>query len=62
MVVTVEITDTGVTVSNPIMKRVSSAGTGFGLRYLRELYAFHGANFTAGAEGDNFVSKIPYLS
>ena len=62
MVVTVEITATGVTVSNPIMKRVSSAGTGFGLRYLRELYAFHGMSFTAGAEGDNFVCKIPYLS
>lgn len=62
MVVTVEITATGVTVSNPIMKRVSSASTGFGLRYLRELYALHGVSFTAGAEGDLFVSKIPYLS
>lgn len=62
MVVTVEITANGVTVSNPIMKRVSPVGTGFGLRYLRELYASHGVSFTAGTDGDRFVCKIPYLS
>ena len=62
MVVAVDIAADGVTVSNPIMKRESMAGTGFGLNYLRELYAFRGASFTAGAEGNRFVAKIPYLS
>lgn len=62
MVVAVDISEVGVTVSNPIMRRESPAGTGFGLRYLRELYASRGASFTAGVEGDRFVAKIPYLS
>lgn len=62
MSVRIAITADGVTVSNPIIRRASSAGTGFGLRYLRELYASRGARFTAGAEDGCFVAKIPYLS
>jgi hypothetical protein len=62
MTATLEISDDGFTISNPIHKKYSEPSSSHvGLNYLQKLYQNYGCELRCGAEGDMFIVKVPFI-
>lgn len=61
MTVTIDITDDGITISNPIYPKETESVSHIGLRYLTQLYAAHGREFRVEKSTERFTAYVPYL-
>lgn len=61
MIVTVLITDSHVSMSNPIHPKRAKTSIGIGLQYITELYSHHNKKFSYKNDGITFTATIPYL-
>lgn len=61
--IAVDITDSGITVSNRCQPKSEgkARGGGLGLKYLRNMYAAHGKDITVKKDGDMFSVTVPAL-
>lgn len=61
MTVSIDISDSEITISNPIYPRETESVSNIGLRYLTQLYASHGKVFHVEKHNGHFTAHIPYL-
>lgn len=55
------LSDSGITVTNPVYPKKNSSGTHTGLSYLYRLYAAHQRVFNVEKIGQRFTASVPYL-
>lgn len=61
MSVNIHIKENEIIVSNPIIRSHTVNRGGFGLEYLKELYAAYGRNFRIDNDGETFTAHVPLL-
>lgn len=61
MTVTINIDESGITVSNPIRKKFSCTTSGIGLRYITKLYGLHHKQVMIDDNDKIFTAKIPFI-
>lgn len=61
MTVTIDISDSEITISNPIYPKETESVSHIGLRYLSQLYAAHSRQFSVENDGTKFIAHVPYL-
>lgn len=57
----IDITSSGIDVSNHITPRKAESVSRIGLRYLTQLYSLHDKKFYAEKRGDIFFAHVPYI-
>lgn len=61
MTVRIDISDSHITVSNPINRKRTPPSSGIGLHYISELYRHYGKDFSYNDDGRVFTAVVPYL-
>lgn len=61
MTVTIDISDSEISISNPIYPKESESVSHIGLRYLTQLYAAQGRLFSVERSSSRFIAHVPYL-
>lgn len=61
MRIEITISDSGITLTNPVYPKESVSGAHMGLRYLSQLYAAHHRVFSVEKTEKTFTASVPYL-